>query len=148
MTKRTKVTLVAGTVALALAGIGGGVAFASGNAPAVAPAAATTPSTPAAPHHARRWANRVEHGEFTVRTKQGSRVVDVQRGRVTAVSATSVSVRSADGFTHAYSVTGTSQIRDRKQASTVGAVHTGDRVTVFATRSGNTETVRRMNDPH
>jgi hypothetical protein len=150
MTKRTKVTLVAGTAALALAGIGGGVAFASSGTPAVAPAAAVTTSAPApAPgQHAKRWASRVEHGQFTVRTKQGDRVVDVQRGQVTAVSATSVTVRSGDGFTATYTVAGTSKVRDQKKSATIGAVHDGDHVAVLATRSGGKDTVRRINDRH
>jgi len=38
----------------------------------------------------------VEHGEFTVHTKTGDKVVDVQRGVVTAVNATSVTVKSTD----------------------------------------------------
>ncbi|HEX3650624.1 MAG TPA: hypothetical protein VHV49_19530 [Pseudonocardiaceae bacterium] len=147
MTKRTKITLVAGTAALALAGIGGGVAFASGDTPAAAPAALTAaaPTTPPA-HHVRRWVNRVEHGEFTVRTKQGDRVVDVQRGQVTSVSSTSVTVRSGDGFTRSYTVPPTARIRSRQKASSITAVHDGDRVVVLATRAGGKDTLRRMND--
>jgi hypothetical protein len=143
MSKRTKVTLIAGTVVLALAGIGGGVAVASAGPPATPTAVATTATSP---QHVRRWASRVTHGEFTVRTRQGDRVVDVQRGRVTAVSATSVTVRSADGFTSSYAVSATSTIRDRKQRTGIGTVRTGDHVAVFATRSGGTATVRRLND--
>lgn len=143
MTKRTKVTLVAGAVGLALAGIGGGVAFASSGTPTVTPTAAPAPAVPS---HARRWVSRVEHGEFTVRTRQGDRTVDVQRGQVTAVSPTSVTVRSGDGFTRSYAVTSASRIRDQKHRATIGAVHDGDHVAVLATRSGGQDTVRRMDD--
>jgi hypothetical protein len=45
----------------------------------------------------------VQHGEFTVNGTDGkATVMTVQRGTVTAVSATSLSVKSADGFTATY----------------------------------------------
>ena len=47
----------------------------------------------------------VQHGEFTVTGSDGKAVVmTVQRGAVTAASATSVSVRSTDGFSQTYAV--------------------------------------------
>jgi Cu/Ag efflux protein CusF len=152
MTKRTKVVLVAGTAALALAGIGGGVAFASGSgtptaAPTPTTATATAPARPAHPRRAAGVLRRLEHGELTVGTKQGDQVVDVQRGQVTSVSATSVTVRSGDGFTATYAVDGTSKIRVHQQASGISSVHDGDRVTVVAVRANGTATVRRLADP-
>jgi hypothetical protein len=39
------------------------------------------------------------HGEVVVRTKDGNRTVVVQRGTVTAITDTSVTVKSTDGFT-------------------------------------------------
>jgi hypothetical protein len=146
MTKRTKIALVAGTAVLALAGIGGGVAMASGTtAPAATTTVAATPATPAAPahpHRARGLLRRTEHGEVTVRTKKGDQVIDVQRGQVTAVSTTSVTVRSKDGFTATYKVSGTSKVRSKKKTAAISAVHNGDRVLVVAA----TGTVRRLAD--
>ncbi|MGA8978378.1 MAG: hypothetical protein WB473_04595 [Pedococcus sp.] len=47
----------------------------------------------------------VQHGEFTVQDAAGKAVVmTMQRGTVTAASATSVTVRSADGFSATYAV--------------------------------------------
>ncbi|HVV23569.1 MAG TPA: hypothetical protein VHF06_29300 [Pseudonocardiaceae bacterium] len=157
MTKRTKLVLVAGTAALALAGIGGGVAFASGGSTppttsSTAPSATAsgTPSSAAKhAHHPRRLLGRlgrVEHGEVTVGTKHGDRVVDVQRGQVTAVSATSVTVRSGDGFTATYAVNSTSKIRADKKQAAISSVHDGDQVAVVALRSGGTATVRGLRD--
>jgi hypothetical protein len=138
MTNRTKIALVAGTAVLALAGIGGGVAIASGT---TTPAA--TPTTAAAhPHRAPGLLRRAEHGEVTVRTKKGDQVVNVQRGQVTAVSSTSVTVRSKDGFSAVYAVNGTSKVRSKKKQADIGAVHNGDRVLVVAGAS----TVRRLAD--
>lgn len=42
------------------------------------------------------------HGEVTVQGKKGVRTIAVQRGTVTAVDATSMSVKSADGFTKSW----------------------------------------------
>jgi hypothetical protein len=145
MTNRTKIALVAGTAVLALAGIGGGVAIASGTT-TPAPAATTTAAAPAHPHRARALLRRAEHGEVTVRTKKGDRVLDVQRGQVTAVSPTSVTVRSKDGFSAAYAVTSTSKVRGKKKPTTISAVHNGDRVLVIAVHDGSTTTVRRLAD--
>jgi hypothetical protein len=151
MTKRTKMTLAAGAAALALAGIGGGVAFASdastpGATPTTAAAATTSTTTPAHPRKARSLWSRAEHGEVTLNTKKGDQVIDAQRGQVTAVSSTSVTVRSADGFTATYSVTGTSKIRVAKAKSTIANVHDGDRVSLTALRAGGTATVRGLTD--
>ncbi len=141
MMKRTKGLLIAGTVALAMAG--GGIAFAANSTP-------TTPNTPDAPatgtHPHRVLAGRIEHGQVTVRTKTGDQVLDIQHGQVTSVSATSVTVRSQDGFTATYAVSSTSTVRVRMTASTIADVHTGDRVGIAAVHSGNTDTIRRISD--
>jgi hypothetical protein len=145
MTKRTKIALVAGTAVLALVGIGGGVAFASGGSTAATPGVTTTAattSTTAHPHKARGLLARTEHGELTLHKQ----VVDVQRGQVTAVSPTSVTVRSKDGFSATYAVATTSKVRSKKQAATIGAVHDGDRVLVVAVHSGTAHTLRRLAD--
>ena len=145
MITRTKIALVAGCAALAMAGVGGGIAFAadSGSTPTPPPS-----STPAPAHHAKahRLLGHLEHGQFTVRTKNGDQVIDVQRGQVAAVSATSVTVRSEDGFTATYAVDSTAKVRVQKKASTITNVHTGDKVTLVATHSGTTDTLRRLAD--
>lgn len=151
MTKRTKMTLAAGVAALALAGIGGGVAFASGTdtptaAPSTTATAPTSTTTPAKAHKARSLWSRAEHGEVTVRTKNGDQVIDAQRGQVTAVSPTSVTVRSTDGFTATYTVDSTSKVRANKQTSTIANVHDGDRVGLTALSSGGKATVRGLAD--
>jgi hypothetical protein len=152
MTKRTKVVLVAGTAALALAGIGSGVAFAASSGTSTPGTAATTtvPTTTAAtpPAHPRSpgLLRGLEHGAITVRTRQGDRALDLQRGQVTAVSATSVTVRSGDGFTATYTVASTSKVRVQKQASSISAVHDGDRVSVVALHANGTDTVRSLFD--
>lgn len=158
MTKRTKIALVAGTAALALAGIGGGVAFAQGSStPATgavltaSTSSSTSPSTPAKPgtkghHKAKGLLDRVEHGEVVLHTKQGDRTVDIQSGQVTAISGTTVTVRSQDGFSATYTSGSTSKIREKGQTAALSAVHNGDRVRVAATRNGSSLTITSLRD--
>jgi hypothetical protein len=153
MMKRTKITLVAVTAVVAMAGIGGGIAFAANSGPATSTAAAPSTTAPGTTHgkqgrhgRARAIGGRVEHGRLTMRTKTGDEVVDVQRGQVTAVNATSVTVKSQDGFTATYAVGSAAKIRVKKQTAAMSGVHVGDRVGVTAVHSGSTDTVRRLAD--
>lgn len=148
MLRKTKVTLGAGAAALGLIGVvGGGVAFAdNGSNPAPAPASAQ--HHPQAAHKHRQRAGmlaRVEHGEFVLNGKQ-HRTVDVQRGQVVTVNANSITVKSNDGFQATYAVDGKTKVhKDRKQ-SAIDQVKPGDRVAVFATKNGTTDTANRIND--
>lgn len=85
------------------------------------------------------------HGQLVVpKSGGGYQTVDVQSGKVTAVSTTSITVKSADGFTQQYTVTG-STIVDAKR-DTIGSVKSGDQVVVLATVSGSTATAVRIMD--
>ena len=71
----------------------------------------------------------VQHGELTVTGSDGKAVVmTVQRGAVTAASATSVSVRSADGFSQTYAV----NTATRVTGGSAAALEKGDQVLVLA----------------
>lgn len=73
----------------------------------------------------------MQHGEFTVQDLTGKAVVmTVHRGTVTAASATSVAVRSADGFTATYAVDATTR-------TPADAVAKGDPVLVVAQKEGS-----------
>ena len=72
----------------------------------------------------------VQHGELTVQDATGKPVVmTVQRGTVTAASDTSVSVRSADGFSATYVV-------DDSTRGRAGDVAKDDSVLVLAQKAG------------
>ena len=72
----------------------------------------------------------VQHGEFTTQDSTGKSVVmTVQRGTVTAASDTSVSVRSADGFSATYAV-------DDSTRGRAGDVAKDDTVLVVAQKVG------------
>ena len=154
MLKATKTTMIAGAAVVALIGIGGGVAFAtsSGSPTPNTLTAATTSTTPTsgantpAKHKHRGLLARAEHGSVTVRTKTGTEVIDLQRGQVTAVSPTSISVRSQDGFSATYVVTSTTKVRKTGQQSAIGNVADGDSVVIEAVHSGTTDTAQHIGD--
>jgi hypothetical protein len=85
---------------------------------------------------------RVLHGEFVVRTKDGFKTAFVHKGEVTAVSSTSITVKSADGFTKAYAVTDDTKVRSKRQESSIGDVKVGDLAVVGGFREGDTYTAR------
>lgn len=90
---------------------------------------------------------RILHGEATVLTPQGkTQVVDFQHGKITAVTASTVTVRSTDGFTATYTVDKTTRIVLNGTAGTLSRLKTGDEVRVFATKSGATATAKAVID--
>ncbi len=153
MVKRTKTLVAGGALVLILGGAGAGIAAAQTNTPT-----APSTSTPAAPHAGKHQAGKthagkhhaglrgVEHGELTVHTKAGDKVVDVQRGTVTAVDATSVTVKSLDGFSASYTLDPTTKVHKDKKAAAVGDVAVNDRVQLQATKTDTTATVNRIGD--
>lgn len=87
--------------------------------------------------------NRIEHGELTVRTRQGDRTVDLQRGVVSAVSPTSISVTSPDKFAGTYTVDSSTKVRTSSGLMSISAVHTGDQVFVVASGGKAIRILRR-----
>jgi hypothetical protein len=151
MMRRTKATVAAGIATLALAGTGAGVAVADSSPSAPAPAPNSSTPGGAAPahvgkHHKHGWMGRIEHGEFTVGGAKKHRVLDVQRGTVTQVSANVVTVRSPDGYTDTYPVTATTKVRKDRKPATIAQVAKGDRVHVLAAKNGSTATAKRIGD--
>ncbi len=146
---RTSAVVVAGAATASL--LAGGVAYAS----TTSPAAPTSPAPNAAATHAQRHhghhrpglAARAVHGEFVVQNKKGNRVLDVQRGQVTAVTpagsgtAGTVTLRSADGFFATYSFTPTSHVRNNGSKATPSSVKVGEFARVLAVKSGGTDSV-------
>jgi hypothetical protein len=81
------------------------------------------------------------HGQFTMRAADGTAAVDVQRGRLTAASATSITVASTDGFSASYAVTSGTTVRKARQMVPASSLAVGDEVLVRA--SGGTAVVVR-----
>lgn len=157
------VVLGAGTAALAASGGGSlpvpGAAGPNGAAALLAAAPSTAAPGPAAPapgdrgrgpkkgRPALRALDRALHAQWVTR-KPGSPDTfvthDAIRGQVTAVSATSITVKALDGVSQTYAVTGSTKVHLRKAGTgngkarggtpgTIGDVHTGDQVAVAGT---------------
>ncbi|NIH86660.1 hypothetical protein [Amycolatopsis granulosa] len=78
------------------------------------------------------------HGDFTVAANGGYALERFQSGNVTALSATSITVRSADDYTQTYTIGSSTE--------KTGQVATGATVTVLATVSGDTAAATTITD--
>ena len=108
MFKRFTAVLV-GTLVLA----GGAYAYAADN-PSTPSTTAPGASSAAANHpgrHLRRPLHRAVHGDLVVRTKTGFENVTVDRGKVTAASASSVTIERPDGVSVTKAVTADTKFR-------------------------------------
>ena len=111
----------------------------------VAAAPADDPSAKALPgkgHPAlrRELAHHVEHGEVVVQTKKGDKTVDVQRGTVTAVTGTTLTVRSADGFSETWTFGDPLRVVQNKAKADKSAVTVGTVLGVAGVKNGGTVT--------
>jgi hypothetical protein len=150
-------SVLTGAAAVVLAGaIGGGAAYAASSpSPQVAGApsaqlihttgAVTTDATAADKTHKKAHlrprlarARRVVHGQFTVKTKDGFRTVLTQRGEVSAVSPTSLTVTSPDHYAHTYTLSSTTHVRRDKEKSTISKLAKGDHVRVVTSPKSGT----------
>jgi hypothetical protein len=85
------------------------------------------------------------HGQFVVPAPGGGyQSEDIQTGKVTAISSSSIAVRSADGYAKTYRLTAASKVD--AGASNISAVDVGDQVSITATVSGSTTTVTSIID--
>ncbi len=108
--------------------------------PAPSASAGTKPRKPRPGHLRRELTRHVEHGELVVQTKDGDKTVDVQRGTVTAVSGTSVTVKSADGFTQTWAFGDPLRVFQHKAKADASAVKTGMEVGIAGVKNGSTVT--------
>jgi hypothetical protein len=87
----------------------------------------------------------VLHGQFVVaKPGGGDQTVDVQNGQVTAVSNTSITLKSSDGFTMSYVIASSTLVDAQRDG--IGSVKTGNQVSVLATVSGRTATATSITD--
>jgi hypothetical protein len=154
--------ILAGVAVVALLG-GAGVAMAatsgspaSGTAASPAGGTVATPSPsarPAFPHQGRPGGFGLGfggpfgavHGQFVVpKSGGGYQTIDTQRGAVTAVSATSITVKSADGFVKTYQVVSSTNVDAQRDG--ISTVKSGHQVAVTATASGSTVTASSILD--
>jgi hypothetical protein len=161
---RIRPMAVAGVAVVAVvAGAGVAVATTSHPAPTATTTSAlstgATPSASASPsaakHHGRHGhgggsglgigLGSVLHGQVTIRKAGGGyETVDVQRGTVTAVGSSSLTVKSADGYSATYAVSSSTNVN--AEAAGIGSVKSGDTVLVEASTSGSTATAVHVRD--
>lgn len=163
MRKLTKsIAAGVGTVAL-VGGIGAGLAYADTptGEPTTSPTAAPTTSateTPVAKPGSKRDQNgfrnrfvrrhvrfvaRALHGEVTLAGEK-HQVIAFQRGGVTKVSRTSLTVKSNDGFVETYVLGEDTKVRENGHDSKVAEIHSSDRVLVVAAQDDSTLNARRV----
>ena len=139
MFKRFAAVLV-GTLVLA----GGAYAYAADNP---STPSTTTPSASAAAanhpgRHLRGPLRRAVHGDLVVRTKDGFENVTVDRGKVTAASASSITIQRPDGVSVTKAVTADTKFRGIDSAAQLAhdkgalVVSKGDAAVLIAQRTG------------
>jgi hypothetical protein len=85
------------------------------------------------------------HGTAVVpKAGGGYQTVAFQNGKVTAVSSTSITLRSADGYSHSYQVTSSTMVNAQRDG--ISSIKDGNQVVVTATVSGSTGTATRIVD--
>jgi hypothetical protein len=85
------------------------------------------------------------HGQFVIaKSGGGYQTVDVQRGQVTAVSSSSITVKSTDGFSATYAVAGSTIVDAQRDG--IGSVKDGNQVYVSGTVSGSKATATSISD--
>jgi hypothetical protein len=146
---------------LAVIAAAGLVVFGLSAAQAKAPSPSPSPSSSAAPGYGwwgpwgGPWGGRggfvggpfdvrdALHGEVVVaKVDGGTETLLIQRGDVVAVSASSVEVKSADGFTRKYVVNGDTKVGGAR--SSIDSVATGDTVVVCAVSGSGGPTARSL----
>lgn len=159
--------VLAGVAVVALLG-GGGAALAStgsGSPPASPSAVAASPAPSPAPSglpgnggpgkpgfrrfgpggHGFGGLFGALHGQLVVpKPGGGYETVDVQNGQVTAISTTSITLKSADGYSKSYAVVSSTIVDAQRDG--IGSVKVGNKVVLMATVSGSTATATSITD--
>lgn len=150
--RKPTVILATALSTVALAGVIGVGVAAADPTPTPTPSSTTSaaptakPTKPAkADKKKRDLTQRALHGEVTLGGKK-QRVVDFQRGTVSAVSSSSITVRSTDDFSATYVVDAKTKVRHAKEKVAIGDVKTGDKVRVVALKNGSTLTATTVAD--
>jgi hypothetical protein len=127
-------------------------------APAIAPAASPSASAKAGTggagskrrHRLLRFAfgKSALHGEAVVKTDDGTKTVVVQRGTVTAIDATSVTVKSTDGFTLTWTFGTPITVIERRSQVQPSAIAVGTQVGLAGDKAGNSPSARLIVIPN
>jgi hypothetical protein len=146
-----------GTVAaVAVTTTAGGVAWAATNADPTPSPSSSPSASPSAPsqgnHPGKGFGHRGEfglggalHGEFVIpKDGGGYQTVATQRGKVTAVSQDSITVKSDDGYSRTYKVVAETLVNSARDG--ISSIKTGNTVSVSAVVADNTATATTIDD--
>jgi hypothetical protein len=147
-----KRVIVIGAAGAAIASIGT-AALASSSTPTPSSSSSASTSAPgsATPHKqgARGPLRRALHAQWVTRDGKndgGFTTHDAIRGKVTSVSATSITVMALDQVSQTYTVSGATKVHVRSdgrgKAGSISEIKTGDRVGVFGTGTTNLSATR------
>jgi hypothetical protein len=82
------------------------------------------------------------HGEVVVQTKDGTKTILVQRGQVTAINDTTMTVKSSDGYTVTWTFGDPIRVLERRNTVQPKDVAVGTQVGVAGTKDGGTSTAK------
>jgi len=140
-----KKIVIAGSAAAVVLGAGTAALAVSGSNSPSAPNSSTTAGAAKAKAGLGKRAElrRALHASWVTRDGKNSTSFvthDAIRGQVTAVSASSITVKAADNVSETYAVNSSTKVRSRAdgkgKAGTIGEVKSGDPVIVLGTGSG------------
>lgn len=86
------------------------------------------------------------HGESVVKDSDGVKTIDMQQGKVTEVSATSITVKSSDDFVATYTVNGDTKVGKDGKESAIAEVKVGDTVHLNGTKTDGSLTANFIMD--
>jgi hypothetical protein len=89
------------------------------------------------------FSKNVLHGEATIQTDEGVKTVVVQRGTVTAIDSTSITVKSSDGFTLTWTFGNPIHVIEHRTTVQPNSVKVGETVGVAGAKDGS-GTVARL----
>lgn len=161
---RIRKALLAGVVALALTGVGTAITWAATDTPSPSPSDSAPGKGQGKPAKEKAAKAQHLHSESVVKKSDGTfETVLSQRGTVDAVSESSVTVKSEDGFTQSYAVNAETRIvkvpapaadgtpakgddgkRLKPSDVTIAEIATGDVVGVSGVKNGSDVTARKL----
>jgi len=149
-----KKIVIAGSAAAVILGAGTAALAASGSSSSPTAGSSTSAKAPGnangkAAHAKRDVLRRALHATWVTRDGKGSSTFvthDAIRGEVTAVSASSITVKAADNVSQTYAVTSSTKVRVRAdgkgKAGSISEVKTGDTVLVAGTGTSSLTATR------
>jgi hypothetical protein len=142
---RTRLGLALSAAVLGLSGL---VGLTAGGSVAAAPAAQPSPSAPeptapepSAPESAPEAPHgmgmgNILHGDGTIKTKQGTKMVAMQHGTVTSVSDSSLTLKSSDGYTKTWTLAPSVHVIEHRTDLQPTSVKVGTDLVVAGPRDG------------